>query len=117
MIVLRRSLVAFREGAWGLACFAELEFLAEAPARSPCASVGTPLTSAVVPPFVPPPWRSGTLAESCACRASLPEFWPQLPLQPRTGLGTNWTHEGVISRFARRKWPYLSNPLMPPFVK
>src|SRR3954447_5902446 len=115
MMVLSRSRVALREGVWDLRLCDALVLDVVPPAISPWASRGKPL-AACVPPVLPV-GAVGTVAESWAAFAALPEFCPQLPLHPSTGRGTIMTQDGVISRFARRKWPNLSKPLIPPFVK
>src|SRR3954447_1590320 len=100
MTVLSRSRVAPREGAWAFLAVFEPDLPAAVPARSPWASNGTPLFAAAP---VDPPGIFGTFAESWASLAALPAFCPQFPLQPRTGIGTSCTHDGVISRFALKK--------------
>src|SRR3954464_15810293 len=113
MTVSRRSRAALRDGTFGSCLPWELDGAADAPARAPVASSGTP-----VPPLRED-WSGGSCENDAAsCAARLPSTCPHCALHPRLpGSGLRVVHDGVTCRFARRKWPYLSKPLIPPVEK
>src|SRR5215208_5688425 len=114
MTVSSRSLASRRDGACGVRPrrVAEAEF--DAPARSPWASSGTgadPAEPAATPPLLPP--ATGVTAGAVAVLEEL-ACVPQFAAQLRTTDETSFVHDGLTTSVARKKCPYLSNPLMAP---